>query len=76
VIQTLEDSSKICVLPQPNQFAVSFIDRPTLALESGIQPLKKDLYIELNTTCDNGTFGQISYKWTVTNIKTDLAGVK
>lgn len=63
-------------MPQLNQFATLFIDRPTLTLESGIQPLKKDLYIDLNTTCDNGTFGTITYEWSLLSIKTDIVGVK
>lgn len=40
-VDAITNNKRQCILPPPDSFKTSFIDRPTLALESGIQPLQK-----------------------------------
>lgn len=65
-----------CVLPVAGQFVISTINRPTLTIESAVQPLSKALFIELITTLEDGSFGIISYEWSIVNIFNDVTAIK
>jgi len=69
------NNRKQCDRPTLNQFEMTAIDAPTLTPESGVHPLQKDLYLELNTTCDEGKCSQqnIYYQWSLQEVRYDVS---
>lgn len=71
------NGGQICILPSSQALEVYAITVPSLDRTLQIQPFEQDLQVEVFTTQDSGSTGNVlSYTWEVIAVKKDVAGLK